>query len=155
MLRVIAQISDGISMSNLSRIAKVRRSIRSLCASAVTVGVASALLVVGMTLGEATPASAAAITPSTLTNAAVGSAYTSNTLTAPTGAVTWSVSAGLPATLTLNTLTATTGTITGTPTADGTYNFTVTAGPDSTAYTLTVTGIAPLALATPSVGVAY
>src|SRR5664280_1107987 len=155
MLRVIAQISDGISMSNLSRIAKVRRSIRSLCASAVTVGVASALLVVGMTLGEATPASAAPITPATLPNAAVGSAYNSGTLTS-SSAATWSTTGALPTGVALtSTASSTTDTITGTPTTDGTYNFTVTSGADSTAYTLTVTGIAPVALAVPTVGTAY
>jgi hypothetical protein len=142
-------------MSNLSRIAKVRRSIRALCASAVTVGVASALLVVGMTLGEATPASAAAITPATLPNAAVGSAYNSGTLTS-SSAATWSTTGTLPTGVALtSTASSTTDTITGTPTTDGTYNFTVTSGADSTAYTLTVTGIAPVALAVPSVGVAY
>ena len=64
------------------------------------------------------------ITKSSLAGGTVG-LYYSDTLTASTSGVTWSVSSGtLPAGLTLN---PSTGAITGTPAAAGTYTFTITA----------------------------
>ena len=103
------------------------------------------------------------IAPTTLPNATAGTAY-SQTVTASGGASPYSyaVTAGaLPAGLVLNT---TSGTVTGTPTAAGTFNFTVTATDNgsftgSRAYTVTIAGptitVAPVSLPAPVVGVAY
>jgi hypothetical protein len=138
-------------------------STRSSISRFVTAGVSSAFLIAGLAIVAVTPASAAGLTPTSLTNAATGAAYTA-TLTAPTAGL-WTVSAGaLPAGLALTTPTApaSSDTITGSATADGTYNFTVTVTDSTTpttytqAYTLTVTGIAPAKLSSPIlVNVAY
>ena len=108
------------------------------------------------------------ITPATLPAATAGTAY-SATLTASGGKspYTYSISAGaLPAGITL-----TAGVLAGTPTASGTFNFTVTATDSSTtpltgtvAYTLTVSPavvtaptitITPATLPAATVGTAY
>jgi hypothetical protein len=132
------------------------RSIRAVLAGALTFGFASTLIVSGLTLVTASSASAAASTPITLPSTSVGANYTSSTITEPT-AGTWAISAGaLPAGLALTSLaSATTDTISGTPTSDGTYDFTVTVTDTVTpatysqAYVLTVTGIGPNTLTTP------
>jgi len=106
------------------------------------------------------------VSPGTLPNGAVAAAY-SQTITASggTGPYTFAVSAGaLPAGLTLSTG----GLLSGTPTAGGTFNFTVSAtdssafpGPftGSQAYTLVIApptiGLAPTALADGTLGAAY
>ena len=98
------------------------------------------------------------ITTASLPNGVVGVAYTTTTLAA-TGStpITWSVSGTLPPGLSLSN-----DVISGTPTAAGTYSFTVTAtnnyGSDNKIYTVTI-GLAP-SITTPSlpdgtVGVAY
>jgi large repetitive protein len=90
---------------------------------------------------EGSSCSTISISPSTLSNGVVGSAYNQTlTQTGLTGTPTWSVSAGtLPTGLTLNT---TSGTISGTPTALGTFNFTVQVTDEtcstSQAYSITV-----------------
>jgi gliding motility-associated-like protein len=100
--------------------------------------------------------------PSTLPGATVGIAY-NQTITATGGtSYTYAVSTGaLPTGLTLN---GTNGAITGTPTAAGTFNFTVTATDASTAfasqaYTVVVTPpttlITPATLPGGGVGIAY
>jgi hypothetical protein len=82
---------------------------------------------------------------SPLTQGATGQAFPSVTFTATgTAPITWSVTAGsLPPGMTLN---ASTGAYSGTPTAGGTFNFTVTAtnngGMDSDPYTHTIIGAA-------------
>ncbi|MFN0106645.1 MAG: putative Ig domain-containing protein [Bryobacteraceae bacterium] len=102
------------------------------------------------------------IAPATLPNGTVGSAY-SQTLTAAgaEGAVTWSVTAGaLPAGLTLG---AATGLLAGTPSAAGTFAFTVMAADPlgqtgARAYSITVLGVLSLSPATVpngTVGAAY
>ncbi|MBS0631129.1 MAG: putative Ig domain-containing protein [Verrucomicrobia bacterium] len=104
------------------------------------------------------------LSPTTLTAATVASA-TSQTITASGGTATYSyaVTAGaLPAGLTL----ATNGALSGTPTAAGTFNFTITATDSSTgtsapftgsrAYSLTVSAptitLSPTSLTNPAVG---
>ncbi|MFR7744318.1 MAG: S-layer homology domain-containing protein [Acutalibacteraceae bacterium] len=90
-------------------------------------------------------AAAPTITTDTLPNGKVGEAY-SQTLTADgTTPITWSISGGaLPEGLTLN---ETTGEISGTPTAEGTAKFTVTAensvGSDTKELSITITKDAP------------
>ncbi|WP_402719006.1 putative Ig domain-containing protein [Janthinobacterium rivuli] len=107
------------------------------------------------------------ITPSTVPAATVGTAYSEN-VTAANGAApyTYAISAGaLPAGVSLNT---STGLLSGTPTAAGTFNFTVRAEDSSTgsgpyagarAYSLTVAapviGIAPSTLPAMTAGVAF
>jgi len=104
------------------------------------------------------------ITPATLPGGTVGVAYKQTTLTASGGTApySWSVSSGtLPAGLTLA---PTTGTITGTPTAAGSFTFTVQATDSSATpltgsqqYSLTVAALSlsPTTLPGPVVGVAY
>jgi hypothetical protein len=131
------------------------RSIRAKLGGAVTFGFASMLAVSGLALVSVSSASAAT-TPVTLPSTAVGANYTSSTITEPT-AGTWAISAGaLPPGLALTSLaSATTDTISGSPTADGTYDFTVTVTDTVTpatysqAYVLTVTGIGPNSLTSP------
>ena len=89
-------------------------------------------------------AAAPSITTSSLPDGKVGEAY-SHTLTATgTAPITWSVDGGLPADLSLN---VNTGEISGTPTADGTAKFTVTAensvGSDTKELSITITKDAP------------
>ncbi len=98
--------------------------------------------------GTVNPAGGGALTISTgtLANGTVGTVYSGPIAsTGGTGPFTWSLSAGaLPGGLTLNTAsTASTTAITGTPTAAGTFNFTVriqdsTAAFDIQAYTVTI-----------------
>jgi hypothetical protein len=99
------------------------------------------------------------INPASLPNGTINTAYTQQ-LTA-TGATTWAVTAGaLPGGLTLN---PTTGAITGTPTASGTFPFTVTATDAQSqsgtrAYSLVILNvltIAPATLANGTAGTAY
>ena len=105
----------------------------------------------------------AIVTTSPLPTGVVGQSY-QQTLTATSGTppYQWSAGAGLPAGLSLN---ASTGEITGTPTADGTFSFTVQVRDTSqntasstfslriTANPLTITTLSPLFNGT--VGVAY
>ena len=93
------------------------------------------------------------ITTTTLPNGLVSSAY-SQTLASSggTGAITWSISAGsLPTSLTL-----TGNTISGTPSATGTFNFTVKATDSSTptaqiaTQALSITIVAPLSVMCPA-----
>jgi large repetitive protein len=103
------------------------------------------------------------VSPATLPAATVGSAY-SQTISGGGGTApyTFAITAGaLPAGLTLN---ASTGALSGTPTAGGTFNFTVTATDSnsftgSRAYTLTVNAptisVAPATLPSATVGSAY
>jgi hypothetical protein len=104
------------------------------------------------------------ITTATLPNGSVGTAY-SQTLAAAggTGTITWSISAGaLPTGLTLSAA----GSLTGTPTAAGTFNFTLqvadSGSPARTAtapFTITVTAALTITTASPlpgaTVGIAY
>jgi len=107
------------------------------------------------------------ISPTTLPNGRVGTAY-NQTLTATTegaGAYTWSIIAGaLPTGLTLSGGTAQTTSITGTPTTIGTYNFTVNvarggATDGQQAYTVDidpgVITITPVSLSNSTVGALY
>src|SRR5262249_665952 len=113
--------------------------------------------------------SSVTVSPSTLPAPAptVGVAY-SRTITASGGTgtfTTFQVSSGtLPPGLTLNSATATTVTLSGTPTADGTFNFTVEAidsanAGGSQSYSLTVgnptIAFAPASLPGGTVGAAY
>ncbi len=80
------------------------------------------------------------ITTLTLPNGTVGTAYSATVQTTGAGPITLAVTAGaLPAGMTLD---AATGSLSGTPTAAGTYTFTVTAtnqyGTDSHEYTVTI-----------------
>ncbi len=92
------------------------------------------------------------ITPSSLPNGAVSTAYSQQlTATGGTGAIGWAVSAGaLPGGLTLN---PTTGAISGTPTAAGAFSFTVTATDSLTqsgsqAYSITIANVLTIGPAT-------
>ena len=79
------------------------------------------------------------ITTTSLDGGAVGTAYTATLAANGTGTITWSNSGNLPAGLTLD---EKTGVISGTPTADGTFNFTVKAtndgGSDSKPLSITI-----------------
>lgn len=108
------------------------------------------------------PCASASILPTTLPNPTVGIAY-SQTLsqTGVTGTVTWSLNgSSLPAGLSLNT---STGAITGTPTALGTFTFSVSAGNGTCSvvqnYTLVVScptiTLSPTTLPNGNVGLAY
>ncbi len=103
------------------------------------------------------------MTPTTLPDAAAGSAY-SQTITASGGAspYTYTLTSGsLPGGITLSTA----GLISGTTSYGGTFNFTITATDNNTctglqAYTLTVTGcpqitVAPSSLPSGTIGTAY
>ena len=96
------------------------------------------------TISEST-AAAPTITTDTLPNGKVGEAYSHTLPAAGTTPITWRVSGGaLPEGLTLN---ETTGEISGTPTAEGTANFTVkaenSAGSDTKELSITITKDAP------------
>lgn len=142
-------------MNKVMRQSGDRRSIRSTISRNLALGLSSMLVIAGLAIASASSASAAGLTPATLSNASIGAAY-SAALTSPTAGI-WTISAGtLPAGLALASTTVTAAnSIAGTPTADGTYNFTVTVIDSTTpatytqAYTLTVTGIAPGTLASP------
>lgn len=79
------------------------------------------------------------ITTTPLLAGTVGTAYSATLAASGTGTITWSNSGDLPAGLTLN---GSTGEISGTPTADGTFNFTVKAansgGSDSKQLSITI-----------------
>ena len=79
------------------------------------------------------------ITTTSLAGGTVGTAYTAPLAASGTGTITWSNSGNLPAGLTLD---ENTGVISGTPTAQGTSNFTVTAsnngGSDSKPLSITI-----------------
>jgi hypothetical protein len=103
------------------------------------------------------------ITTATLPNATVGTAYSQTlALAGGTGTFTWSVSTGaLPGGITLN---SATGSLTGTPTAAGTFNFTLqvvdAAGRSATAsFTIAVTAGLTITTASPlpgaTVSIAY
>ena len=102
------------------------------------------------------------VNPASLPATTAGIAYSQSvSTTGGTGAMTYSVSAGsLPAGLSLS---AATGAITGTPSASGTFNFTITAtdtvgATGSRAYTLTVNGslaVTPASLPAATIGSAY
>jgi hypothetical protein len=87
-----------------------------------TSGVCSATVTYSITVSCA----GTSISPATLPNGVVGTAYSQNlTVTGLSGTPTWSVSAGtLPTGLSLNT---STGQISGTPTATGAFSFTIQA----------------------------
>jgi hypothetical protein len=95
-------------------------------------------------------ASSLTIAPSTLANANVNTAYSATiSATGGSGTYTFAVTSGsLPSWLTLN---STTGGLSGTPSATGTYTFTIAATDSSNpnltgsqAYTLTVTAVSPI-----------
>lgn len=107
------------------------------------------------------------VSPSSVPNATVGTSYPAQTVSASGGSspYTYTITSGsLPAGMTL----ASSGTLSGTPTAGGTFNFTVTATDSSTgagpftgskALSLTVgaptISVSPTTLPNPSYGVAY
>ncbi len=104
---------------------------------------------------------AVSVNPATLPNGQIGVAYSQQlTQTGGTGTIAWSSTGTLPNNLTLNT---STGLLAGTPTAAGTFNFTVRATDANQcfgerAYTLTICPtitIAPGSLANGFVGTAY
>ena len=89
-------------------------------------------------------AAAPSITTSSLPDGKVGEAYSQILTATGTTPITWSFDGGLPAGLSLN---KDTGKISGTPTADGTAKFTVTAensvGSDTKELSITITKDAP------------
>jgi hypothetical protein len=102
------------------------------------------------------------LSPTSLNNGTLGTAYNQSVTASPSSTYNYAVSAGaLPAGLSLN---ASTGALTGTPTAQGTSNFTITATgfgscPGSRAYSITINcqslTVNPTALASGFIGVTY
>ena len=93
----------------------------------------------GTPTGSGTVKIAPTITTESLPDGEVGTAYSQTLVATGDTPITWTVSGTLPAGLSLD---AATGIISGTPTAQGTSNFTVTAtndyGSDSKEFTLTI-----------------
>jgi hypothetical protein len=117
----------------------------------------SAVLAVECLEARAVPAVTVNPTNATLHAATVGSKYTQTFTASPTGTYTFSETGTLPAGLTLSSA----GKLSGTPTAAGSFTFTVTATPTtgtagSQKYTLAVRlGITPTTLPAASAGDSY
>ncbi len=117
-----------------------------------TVTATDSLTQTGSRVYSMTVLSVLSITPASLPNGAVSTAYSQQlTATGATGAIGWTVTSGaLPGGLTLS---PTTGAITGTPTAAGAFSFTVTATDSLTqagsqAYSLTIANVLTIGPAT-------
>ena len=111
----------------------------SLDTNGKTITVESGGKLEGTPTGSGTVKIAPTITTESLPDGEVGTAYSQTLVATGDTPITWTVSGTLPADLSLD---AATGIISGTPTAQGTSNFTVTAtndyGSDSKEFTLTI-----------------
>ncbi len=121
-----------------------------LCVTAIVYD--SANMMVGATSATVTVVVPPSISTATLPNGTAGTAYWETFEATGTTPITWSVSSGsLPAGLSLN---ASTGAITGTPTASGTFIFTVkatnSAGSDTKDMSLIVTSTIASVMVTPN-----